>query len=463
VDVPISDPRKHKLLQRVVVDLTPVLPGGENGGTKVFVLELMRLLAEQNPQTHFLLLTEAASHEELAALDSSNVQRLMVLDHSKGQRPRSMAKVPFFRALAHLPGRLTRLASTFLRMAKELLFRALARLPRRLKRELRRLASTLLPPAKPEASRSMLQELNADLLFCPFTAPIYSEHHIPTVSVIYDLQYRIYPDFFASEDVAHRARNFNEAVSRSTALAAISDYSREAAIVEGKLDPDRIRTIHLRIPRDRLATSSRDQTIFGRLELKVRKYLIYPANFWKHKNHEMLLTAFGLARRSGLAEDIHLVCPGSPGERREWLMQAASRLGLQHRVLFPGFVTNSELLALLTGSSGVIFPSLCEGFGLPLIEAIAVRVPVACSNVTSLPEVAGDAAILFDPRVPEQIAAAIISLVNDKEQVARLVLAGDARAATFSDPERMAEQYWELFCYATTLDNPTEVQPSNRI
>jgi glycosyltransferase involved in cell wall biosynthesis len=191
------------------------------------------------------------------------------------------------------------------------------------------------------------------------------------------------------------------------------------------------------------------------------KYLIYPANFWKHKNHEMLLTAFGIARRSGLADDIRLVCTGAPGARQQWLMQAARGLGLQNHVLFPGYLTNSELLSLVTRSSGVIFPSLSEGFGLPVIEAMAAGVPVACSNVTSLPEVAGGAAILFDPRIPEQVAQAIVSLAHDNELTARLIIAGDARAVRFSDARLMAEQYWELFRHAAGLDRQSHAPQSN--
>src|SRR6202790_3427405 len=159
----------------------------------------------------------------------------------------------------------------------------------------------------------------------------------------------------------------------------------------------------------------------------------------------MLLTAFGLARRSGLAHDIPLVCTGAPGARQQWLKQAARGLGLENHVLFPGYLANAELVALITNSCGVIFPSLYEGFGLPVVEAMATGVPVACSNVTSLPEVAGDAAILFNPRVPDDIAQAMLSLAHDKELTARLIRAGDARAGHFSDSRLMAEQYWDLF------------------
>jgi glycosyltransferase involved in cell wall biosynthesis len=424
-------PRDAEQLRTIVVDLTPVLPGGENGGAKVFVLELLRRLAERAPKTQFVLLTQASAHQELAALDRENVRRVMVAGAEGPLAIRSLATKMFSRVLAHLPGRLRRLAG--------------------------RLGYALLKASKRSRSGTLLRDLHADLLFCPFTAPTYFELNIPAVCIIYDLQYKTYPEFFAPEDVAHRGRTFIEAVRRSTVLVAISDYSRDVAIAEGKLDPTRIKTIHLHISRHSLRNAARDETILARLQLAAGKYLIYPANFWKHKNHEMLLTAFGVARHNGLADEIRLVCTGAPGPRQQWLKQAAQGLGLEHHILFPGYLANAELLALMTNSAGVIFPSLYEGFGLPVIEAMATGVPVACSNVTSLPEVAGDAAILFDPRVPEQIAQAMISLAHDRELSARLIRAGEARAARFSDSKLMAEQYWELFQRTAGLHNQSNI------
>ena len=121
-------------------------------------------------------------------------------------------------------------------------------------------------------------------------------------------------------------------------------------------------------------------------------------------------------------------------------------MGLESRVSFPGFVPAGQMAALLAGATGVVFPSLYEGFGLPLVEAMAAGVPVACSSTTALPEVAGDAALLFDPRVPAQIADAMAALVNDGALRERLVEAGRRRAPEFADADRMAREYWELLC-----------------
>ncbi len=185
--------------------------------------------------------------------------------------------------------------------------------------------------------------------------------------------------------------------------------------------------------------------MLARLGLARGRYLIYPANFWKHKNHEMLLTAFGMAARGGLPEDIRLVCTGAPGARRDFLVQAADAMGLGTRIVFPGYVPTEALGALLGNSAGMVFPSLYEGFGMPVIEAMTAGVAVACSNATSLPEIATGAALLFDPRVPAQIATAMLELVNDPARRAGLVAAGLERAAEFSDAGRMAEEYRDAF------------------
>jgi glycosyltransferase involved in cell wall biosynthesis len=410
-------------LKKIAVDLTPVLPGGENGGAKIFVLDLLRRLAAMTPETQFVLLTQAASHEELATLDRSNMQRTMVIGPSAAQSLRPRLKRLVSRVGPYIPGRLRG---------------PLSRLAYRLNLQLKR-----------RSAGTLLHDMNINLLFCPFTAPTYFEPGIPTVCTIYDLQYKTYPEFFAPEDVAHRAQTFNDAARRATALAAISDYSRQSAIAHGKLDPERIRTIHLRMARRIAPDATHGTEVLSRLGLAPQRYLIYPANFWKHKNHEMLLTAFGMAsHQCEFPADIKLVCTGAPGERRDWLMSAARAMNLGERVIFPGYLPNAELAALISHCRGVVFPSLYEGFGLPVIEAMAATVPVACSNITSLPEVAADAAILFDPRIPSQIADAIVALTCDEPLRARLIEAGQQRASEFSDSERMAHEYWALFISA---------------
>lgn len=417
-------------VKTVAIDLTPILPGGGNGGAKIFVLELLQHLARMHPETQFVLLTQSASHDELAALDSSNMRRHLVLGSVVATNIRPYLSRLASRMLPHLPGRLRNVVS---------------RLGYRLSARLKRIGSG-----------SLLRDVGANLLFCPFTAPVYFEAGIPTVCTIYDLQYKTYPEFFSAADVAHRDRAFLEACRRATVLTAISEYSRGAAIAHGNLDPTNIHTIHLRMAQRIISGAEYDLSILSGLDLSPQRYLVYPANFWKHKNHEMLFTAFGMACSSGLGGDVKLVCTGAPGARQEWLKSAVQAMGLGERILFPGYLPNADLAALMANCAGMVFPSLYEGFGLPVIEAMAAGVPVACSNATSLPEVADRAAILFDPRIPAQIAQAITSLVEDAVLRAKLIQAGHERAAEFMDTERMAKEYWELFLQAVNSDKQYE-------
>lgn len=406
-------------LQTIAVDLTSVLPGGDNGGAKIFVLELLPQLAKLAPDTQFILLTHAVSHEELAHLDGENVSRLVVVRPSAKQSLRKKLALVASAMLSHLPNRLQyRVGQIGYRLSAWL---------------------------KRGHQNTLLRDLNADLLFCPFTAPTYSDPGIPTVCTIYDLQYVTYPMFFEAGDGVHRYHVFLEACQKAAKLAAISGYSRESAIAEGKLSPEIIKTIHLRLAKRIVPTTAQGNDILDRLHLTSKRYFLYPANFWKHKNHEMLLTAFGLFCRETLNEEVQLVCTGAPGARQIWLQDAACRMGLKDRVLFPGFLSHEELGVLMAHAHALVFPSLYEGFGMPVIEAMAAGVPVACSNATSLPEVVGDAAILFNPAIPHEIANAFRTLMRDKELRGHLIQKGHARAALFSDTKRMAQEYWDIF------------------
>ncbi len=415
-------------VRTIAVDLTPVLPGGENGGAKVFVLELLRILAEMEPETRFILLTQESAHKELSFLDRPNVKRMMVRS--------SFAANP--------SGERSGFASTPLSHFFHEITRTTRRLHKSYKKRVdgvKRFQNSTLP----------LRDMGVDLLFCPFTAPTYSESGIPMVCTIYDLQYKTYPEFFVDEDVANRDKTFIDACSRATLLTAISDYSRYSAITHSNLDPARIRTIYLRMAQRIKEEKDDDNAVLKRLVLTAKRYLIYPANFWKHKNHEMLFTAFGIACHQGLAKDIKLVCTGAPGERQGWLMSVVKTMNLGDRIIFPGYLPNAELSIVMSNSIGMLFPSLYEGFGLPVIEAMAAGIPVACSNLRSLPEIAADAALLFDPGVPTQIAEAIFSLVDNEPLRTRLIQSGKQRAAYFSDSKLMAKEYWELFQQALVI------------
>jgi glycosyltransferase involved in cell wall biosynthesis len=133
-----------------------------------------------------------------------------------------------------------------------------------------------------------------------------------------------------------------------------------------------------------------------------------------------------------------LVVPGYPTPYEAQLRTRADALGVAADVLWPGWLAGPDLEGLYALAEVAVFPSLYEGFGLPVLEAMARGVPVACSDRSSLPEVAGDAALLFDPEDPAAIRSALERLLADGDERARLAARGRAQAARFSW-ERTAE------------------------
>ena len=186
-------------------------------------------------------------------------------------------------------------------------------------------------------------------------------------------------------------------------------------------------------------------SILQRLGLRGNEFLLYPANFWAHKNHRMLLTAFVMYRARHPESNLRLVCTGALENEKKVLQEAVYRMGQKDWIILPGFLTEEEFAAIFASCLALVFPSLYEGFGMPVLEAMALEKPVICSNVTSLPEVAGDAAFYVDPRKPREIVNAIERIATDKDLRKRLIDQGRHRLAESGGPEKMAREYLDVF------------------
>jgi len=159
-------------------------------------------------------------------------------------------------------------------------------------------------------------------------------------------------------------------------------------------------------------------------------YVIYVGTLQPRKNLARLLDAFAVLVKQG--RDVHLVIAGKKGWLYELLFAHVHQLGLEERVHFTGYVPQEDLPALITGARAFVLPSLYEGFGLPILEAMACGTPVVCSNVSSLPEVAGDAAILVNPHNTAQLAQALALILDDDELRHELAQRGLRHVTRFS-------------------------------
>ncbi len=164
-----------------------------------------------------------------------------------------------------------------------------------------------------------------------------------------------------------------------------------------------------------------------------RDYLLYLGSNKPHKNLVRLVEAWRIVVASGVqAADVPLVIAGAWDARYPEARQRVDTLGLADRVLFLGPVADADLPALYAGARAFVFPSLYEGFGLPVLEAMACGAPVICADGSSLPEVAGEAALLVDARDVEALATAIRRVLADADLAGELRRRGVQQAARFS-------------------------------
>jgi glycosyltransferase involved in cell wall biosynthesis len=198
----------------------------------------------------------------------------------------------------------------------------------------------------------------------------------------------------------------------------------------------------LAIPRDRIdvvplgpgalpeATPRPEDELRRRLGLGQGPILLAVSALSAHKNVDALIEA--MPRLQQAFPDVVLVVPGNPTRRGEELTERARALGVTDGVVFPGWVDAADLEGLYRAASCFVFPSFREGFGMPLLEAMARGVPIACSSSSALPEVAGDAALYFAPDRPDEIAGATARILDDPTLARELVERGRQRQRLFT-------------------------------
>jgi glycosyltransferase involved in cell wall biosynthesis len=210
----------------------------------------------------------------------------------------------------------------------------------------------------------------------------------------------------------------------------MSEFTRQTLIDRLGVAPERITTVHLAA--DAMFTpgpTADDQGVLRKHSLEPGRYIFFPAHTWRHKNHLAALHALRMLRDQwGL--QTQLICTGEQREAQPDLRRLTEEHGLPVRFL--GYCQRHELPALYRHAACLLYPSLFEGFGMPVLEAMASGCPVVCSNTTSLPEIAGDAALLVDPANPEAIAEAVARLLGSPDLRRECSERGRRQAARFS-------------------------------
>jgi glycosyltransferase involved in cell wall biosynthesis len=259
------------------------------------------------------------------------------------------------------------------------------------------------------------------------TAPAWGSFR--RVVTIHDLIYRLYPEAHGRLRSLGMSRLVPLAARRSHLIIAPSQSTRDDLVRLLGVPPATVEVVPEGVGAVATAAPVSEPEIRARLELGERRILLAASAKRPHKNLPRLLEALALIppeRRPVL------VLPGYPTPHEVQLRRQASELGLESDTRFLGWVAPAELEGLYAVASGLVFPSLYEGFGLPVLEAMVRGVPVACSRAGSLAEIASDAALLFDPHQPMEIARAMETLLSDRPVAERLRTAGFERARLYS-------------------------------
>jgi glycosyltransferase involved in cell wall biosynthesis len=259
------------------------------------------------------------------------------------------------------------------------------------------------------------------------TAPLWGSFR--RVVTVHDLIYARFPKAHAGiRDKGMRVL-VPQAVRRSNRVIVDSQSTRDDLVELLGVSPEHIDVVPLGLGRIRREAPLAEREVRARFELDERSMVLSLSAKRPHKN---LLALIGALARIASEHRPVLVLPGYPTAHEAELRQHASALGVDNDMRFPAWVSPEELEGLWAIARAFVFPSLYEGFGLPVLEAMSRGVPVACSNASSLPEVAGDAALLFDPHDAAAIAGALRQLLEDASLCDRLRARGVDRAAQFT-------------------------------
>ena len=278
-------------------------------------------------------------------------------------------------------------------------------------------------------SNGFFEGLACNVIHFPYQHFILSD--IPSIFNPHDLQHAHYPQFFTPGEVHWREVTYGAACRAAHTVAVSSEWVKQDVVRHYQIEPEKIQVIRWAPP-----TQSYGEPTAETLQAVVQAYgladtfALYPAMTFEHKNHIRLLEALALLR-DHRALKVNLVCTGHQNDFFPQIRKRITDLQLDEQVRFLGMVPPEHLRVLYRKAQFMVFPSLFEAAGGPLVEAWGEGTPVTCSAVTSIPEQAGDAALLFDPFSVEAIANSLEQMVTSPPLRDRLRSSGRVRLQCF--------------------------------
>ncbi len=286
-------------------------------------------------------------------------------------------------------------------------------------------------PGGRRALRSLVEKAGVDLLHVPSPwAP--SPSPVPLVATIHDVTPLLYPRSVGFVLRLRYRRQLARTLAEASRIITVSQISYSALSAYSGVDPAKVRVIYNGVSEEFEAQSDPEvlQAVRRRYSLPER-FAFWVGDFRPEKNLHFLVQAWGRLQRR-LPEPLPLVLAGAQTGQFGKIRQEVVRAGLHENVLFPGFIRADDLAAVYSAATVFLFPSLYEGFGLPPLEAMACGTPCVVSNSSSLPEVTGTAAMLFNPVSLDNFEECVVRLLTDPALYEELKRQGRAQSARFS-------------------------------
>lgn len=254
---------------------------------------------------------------------------------------------------------------------------------------------------------------------------------IPTVLTVYDLIPLIFPDYVSTQARMLFFWTTKLALWAAESIIAISHNTKQDYLKQFNISPEKVNVIPLAVSSDFRPQPVGDISRVREIYDLPSKFILYFGINKPHKNLLRLIDAWSLLMKEAAGE-CYLFIAGEWDERYTMPKRKVAQLGLEGQIKFLGPIPEEDLPGLYAAAIGFVFPSLYEGFGLPVLEAMACGTPVACSNISSLAEIVGDAALLFDPHSIESIAASLDQLIAERSLRNHLVDLGFHRTKRFT-------------------------------
>lgn len=270
-----------------------------------------------------------------------------------------------------------------------------------------------------------------DLVHVQYTAPLRCP--VPIVVTVHDVSFLEHPKFFSRFRQRQLALTVERTVRRAARVVTCSEFSRQAIAAAYELDPETIRVAHnASAPGFQPADQRRAKaTVQDRYGIHA-PFLLCVGNLQRRKNQSGLIKAYESLLRAHPEHRHDLVFVGKDTNQSAEIRDLARQSAVRDRIHFAGFVPDEILPAFYNASDIFVFPSFYEGFGIPLLEAMACGRPIACSNRTAMPEVAGKTAVLFDPGSTRSLGQALHDMLVNLDLCQKLGEAALHRSRTFS-------------------------------